>query len=107
MCMEDVRMGRETWGQYQSVAIGTTAVQLWGHADKRVRVVLFGPRSGIATVAPTPNPTIGQGILISASDQPIILTIEDYGSILTNAWFAITDIGTSIFDFTEGLLDRK
>lgn len=105
--MEDVRMGRETWGQYQSVAISTVAAQLWGHADKRVRVVLFGPRSGVATIAPTPSPTLGQGITMSAGDRPIVLTIEDYGSILTNQWFAITDIGTSILDFTEGLLDRK
>ena len=107
MCMEDIRLGRGTYGQFRSVAVSTTATQLWGNSQDRTRVILTGPRSGIISIAPNPSLIFGEGITMAAGDRPIEIAIERYGKILTQAWFAIISAGTATNDFFELFLTKQ
>lgn len=107
MCMEDIRIGRATFGDYRGVTVSTTIAQLLGNAPKRTRITFFGPRNGLVSIAPNPAIVFGEGIVMSAGDRPVMIGIEDYGTLLTQAWFAITDVGSTTVDLWSGLLSKE
>lgn len=44
---------------------------------------------------------------MSPSSHPVVIQIEDYGSLLRLPWFAVADTGTSTLDLFEGILTRQ
>ena len=47
---------------------------------------------------------VGQGFLVKAGDDPLELTIEKYGNIVTKAWYGIDDTSAKDIVIIEGFL---
>lgn len=107
MCMEDIRIGRATDGEYRTRAIAATATQILMRNKWRTRAVIFGPRSGSVSIAPNSSLIVGEGIVMTAGDEPKILRVEEYGNLLCLDWWAISTVGTTSVDLWDGALTRE
>ena len=50
---------------------------------------------------------MGKGFLLEAGDQPLELTIEKYGNIVTKAWYGIIASGADDIVVVEGYLSLE
>lgn len=95
MCMEDVRIGRETTGGQVATTVGTTSVQILSGSPHRYSIVLTPGIANHITFS-TENPAVlGQGINLGPGDGCCKLNIQHHGDLVRKAWYAIADAGSN------------
>ena len=91
MCMEDVRIGRETQSREvtTTVAVAPNRTQLLTGRAERVAII-FVPNAGADYEVTTTSRTgSGGGLLVTTLMPPITLTIQEHGDLVRQAWFCI------------------
>lgn len=104
MCMEDVRIGRETISSAAVVSVGAGAVAQVLPADPyRYALVLSAPASGTCTYSVNQAPGDGEGITFHAGGGPITLGIQEHGDLVRRAWYVYSSAANSLAVHTSSL----
>lgn len=107
MCMEDVRIGRDTICVETTVQVQLTATPLLAASDDRYALVLSVPQgSGGLELSINPAFTIGQGLQMNAGTPPLILTIQEHGDIVRRGLYAAV-LTTPVFVTIWSMILRK
>lgn len=105
MCMEDVKIGRNSSGQFRTIVVTTAAPIVIAPANNS-RIALTFAGDGVETFYLSPNGEGGvfeAGILVTKEMGTFTLTLENVGSLLFQSWSARAKVGDtlgSIFDVT-------
>lgn len=93
MCMEDVRLGRETGhGVYTVTVPNGQAVEVCGRDPQRYSLTIAVGANTPGNAAPSDlTPSATAGIRINNTLPPIIRTIQDHGSDVTDRWRVYAD----------------
>lgn len=89
MCMEDVKIGRETGGNEVPYSVGASAIQILPNDPKRTSLILSPPIANTVTFGFTNSVASGVGMNLSVNSSPIVLNIKDHGELVTKPIFAI------------------
>lgn len=100
MCMEDIRIGRESTSQIKSVrSTGAVPVRAASANTKRIAITICSDAGFLGCCFPGGGATgIGAGIMLPTSSPNFTATFENVGSLLWGEWF-IEDVGGAM-DFT-------
>ena len=104
MCIEDIRLGRKSFGAGKLVAIGSATTIVVQQTQKRVTLILNSLATEAVTYSPNTPVVIGQGIKIPAGTAPVKLNIKDDGSIVSSRWFGVAETGSESALIIEGIL---
>lgn len=101
MCIEDIRIGRQSPSRPRTVAVGSGggSVQIAPANPRRTRLIVMGVRTDTLTVAPEGiDSALTAGVQITPTTPLQVLKIEDWGVILTGPWNAeyLASPGTAI-----------
>lgn len=108
MCMEDVRLGRESG--FNVIPIRTPpgiVVPLFGGAEQRTAIILGAPQAGLLTYSTKADVTTTNGLNLGPGQFPIILTVKDHGKIVQQPWFVVDDGTQRNAQAIEVLLARE
>lgn len=72
---------------------GVASGQLVPSSPYRVGLVLTSAGSGIVTYSPSNPAVLGQGIVLAAGTEPLILTIDQVGQLVQREWNVIHSVG--------------
>lgn len=104
MCIEDVRMGRQSNAQTQSTAIAAGGTAQVLPADPfRYCVILSPPSAGSITYNIRPNPADGEGLTFHQGSSPIALDIQSHGDLVRRAWFAYATNAVTVAPLTVSM----
>lgn len=108
MCMEDVRLGRESGSAYtaRTLDLLQPAVILAPNPN-RVGVILMTGTPSPIYCYPTGRPAGAEGIEVINTKPPIVMRIEEWGQIVTQGWTALDVSGGSILSVIEVFLERR
>lgn len=88
MCMEDIRLGRESYVRRVSVTLPAgTATQLVSPNADRVAIVFPSRLSGNNLFIDIQAPTSSAGI-IAITETALEFNIRDHGGLVKGSWFA-------------------
>lgn len=104
MCMEDVRIGRQSTSSAAVVSVGAGAVAQVLPADPyRYSLVLSAPASGSCTYSINQAPGDGEGITFHAGGGPITLGIQEHGDLVRRAWYVYCSAAVRVAVHTSSL----
>lgn len=106
MCIEDIRLGRQTNWTEANVAVGVTSGNLVAAAPNRVVLIFSPPAAGTVTFSSISPVVAGAGFALNSSGLPIVMNIETWGGGVQAAWFAIASVATSI-QVGQGILAQQ
>jgi hypothetical protein len=90
MCMEDIRIMRETAPQEIVVPVGNAApVQVVPQNATIVAITLDNQGPNDVTISMNPAVTFGAGILLQKADNPIRRSLQQDGNAITRGLYAI------------------
>lgn len=93
MCMEDVRIGRESQGQYGDAVIATTVTPYVPADPHRIALIMWGPPSGTSELSTNPKFSSGQGFHLGSGEGGVVLDVQRHGDIVRRAWYATHSVG--------------
>jgi hypothetical protein len=95
MCLEDIRIGRFSRAYYLSTLMAAGVIAEIAPEDKnRIAIIIGSPTTGTLFFGHDPNITVLTGIPLPTAFPPILLSIKDYGEIVTGKIFGIVAAGT-------------
>jgi hypothetical protein len=103
--MEDIRIGRRSLSRelaFTTPAAG--ALQVLGGSPNRIAIVLGAPLAGVLTYSTNSNPTTGLGINVTVGQDPVVLSIQDAGEIVTHQFWVIGDAAARVGAVIETIL---
>lgn len=104
MCWEDVTIGTMIGSGEKQITTDGLQQSVVGSNPNRATLMLFPPSSGTLNVSTVPGVTTTTGIRLSASVPPLILTLEEHGTIVQREWFGIGSAAGLSFSVIEGIL---
>lgn len=108
MCMEDVRIGRETNATDIIVVVASTPTQLVGGSSKRYCLIFSPPTAGRITIGRDSNHVSdGGGLVLAAGCDPLVLTIQDHGDLVRGPWYAANDGTSRTVGVAWSILERE
>ena len=106
MCMEDVRLARQTGSVVNSVTIGATGVATLVNADPHRLSLTIGVPTGVSVyVSPgstPPSDTFGFPVNSANATKPY--TLDEWGQALLWQWSVFGAVGTVVTYCDTGLL---
>ena len=90
MTPESIRYGRRTTSSQQLVIVGTSSVTFLVSSPRRVAIIVSAPPTNRFTLSLQTTAVLDQGINVYPTGQPLVLTIETHGDLVTRAWTAIS-----------------
>lgn len=109
MCMEDVRLGRET-GAAPSVidCPDATATLLLPYNANRFAVLIGLADTDPAVIGPQGmNVAAGRGYLLAAGAEPLKLDIQHHGRMVTMPWYGSGIGAATVIAVTEVFLEKQ
>lgn len=108
MCMEDIRIGRQTYSDSKVITVNNlTAVPLLPADVNRTYIVIPSTSFGAYYIGINDAVTVNSGFEIRQNNSPIILKIADVGNLVTRQLFAISAAGTFSFLLFFGGLSKR
>lgn len=107
MCMEDIKIGRETKMVQTPKVVGVAAAVIVQADPLRTKLVFCSPSSGNVTLSLKEGVTAGVGLIVPTGLNPFVMSIEDFGQLVTMQWYAIGSAGGLNMSVFEGRLERK
>lgn len=108
MCIEDVHIGRATTSHQGKMVVTTAAKLLTSHSPNRVAILFAPPPSGTLTLA---TESLGlvtlEGINLTSTSAPCLITLKDHGDLCGRAWFAIMSAGSVNITWWETHFDER
>lgn len=87
----------------QFVAVGAAAVPVLPHADNRKSILFTGSNGGRITLSHDPAVAIDNGLTIVQQSGPLRLDYERDGTVVCQAWFAISAGAGNVLGVVEAL----
>lgn len=107
MCLEDVKLGRETSRMDTYPAVTATAAQVLVQRPKRVALILSNAGTNPIFIGFTAGVAAGAGLLLAVNSGPLKLDIQKDGAMITEGLFAICAAAqTSVLAIWETLLEK-
>lgn len=109
MCMEDVRLGRQTGpaGSFFNIGNGTNDT-IAQQNPLRTTLIIACPNAVGCFVAPMPlDPSADQGIFLDRTSDPLILDIQHHGTLVTSQWRADGNAAASTLTVLESILEKQ
>jgi hypothetical protein len=107
MCMEDIRIMRETAANDGVVAVAGLVVPFLKQSKSRVALLIQNIGTNPISVGLTNNVALGAGLNLPVGGSPVLMDIQKHGDIVTRGMFAIAAGGaaSSIY-FMESTLEK-
>lgn len=86
MCLEDIRLGRETLSGVTTLVLDGTDQPLLPQSMSRIALILTPPSQGVVFYHIGSTIPANQGIRLAAGDGPLILDIQQHGDLVRRAW---------------------
>lgn len=93
MCMEDVKLGRDTPVVEQVDTVPNTSSVFVDDDRDRTLLVFFPPPSGTLTLSIKTPAVANEGIILTAGNLPVVLDIKTHGQMVIKRWYAIHSVG--------------
>lgn len=90
MCWEDVKINRNKGGSQITVPVLAASTLVTGTNPRRTGLVILGIDASTTTVSIGRIAVAGQGINLSPTSAPVVLTYDDIGSVIEDAVYAIS-----------------
>lgn len=109
MCMEDVRLGRESGGISKSVTVGAGAsARLCGEDVHRTRLMVSSAGATVVFIGPASvPPTATSGYALTAGQPFATLRVEEWGRLLFESWLAFDPGAGQIVSVADVGLKRE
>lgn len=88
MCMEDIKIGRRTGVYSKSTPGNGTVEKLLDHDPKRIAIILSHTKATAMRFGQTVEDTATHGFLISPTNMPLTLTVQEFGTLVTGPLYA-------------------
>lgn len=97
MCMEDVRIGREsTAAEYRVVLPTGTVKQIVPYDKDRIALIISPPDLNTVYLSFSQDPGSGVGFLLSYRAGPLCLSLQEHGDIVRRAIYGISPSGGEV-----------
>lgn len=107
MCMEDIRIGRKSTA-IEGRLVTNMSVQILCQADpKRTSLIIYPPITGVLYLGTTLNIALLSGIHLSATMEPIRITLATHGQLVTRLWYAVCSVNAAAVSFIETHLEDE
>lgn len=90
MTPDGLQTARKTTSSQQTVSVGTSSGSLTLAAPNRVAIIIGAPPTNRFTLSLQTTAVLDQGITLYPTQEPLILTVEEHGDLVTRAWTAIS-----------------
>lgn len=107
MCIEDIRIARQTTSNRLNLSVTTAAKAIVSHAPNRYAIIFMPPASGTISINVESTVAAGEGISIPAGGAPVILKLTDVGDLVRRGWWAIMSAGTVNYHWIEVFFDER
>lgn len=104
MCLEDVRLMRQSKTVDNTVAIATSSVVLAPANRKRIALLISAPTTVRITLSFKDTAVLDQGINLYPTNVPLHLTLEKHGQIVQRK---ITAIGAALANESIGVWETE
>lgn len=90
MCIEDIRIGRQSDSQIKStaLAVGVASNVLQANTNRIAIIASASTTTGCILSPEGQDPVAGNGIFLSLSQTPMAISIQEAGRILIGGWRA-------------------
>lgn len=105
--MEDIRIGRDTKTSIHTAVISTTPTPIIDASPERTMLIVFPGAAGAITLSPFANMIDGIGIIISGFTSPMVMTIQEYGDIITKQLYVTNATAGTTISWLEGRLAAR
>lgn len=93
MCMEDVRLGRDTMSGMSPFLASVVSTLAIGQGNMRFSLTFPRPLAGSVTYSLN-NPAVsGVGLVLGVGDAAFSMNIKTDGDLVRRAWYAVLDAG--------------
>lgn len=108
MCMEDIRIGRKTNSNEQlRTATQGVNLQMVGPNENRIALIVKCCDANNINISTIPMTAQAQGIILPATAPlPLVMTIEEYGDMVTKPWYVFGGT-TGTYTVIEVFLNDK
>ena len=96
MCCEDLKMGRATRSSARTVALAAGNNACIAPSASRVAIILGSGSAATIGFAPFNMSAITDGIQRGTGQVPTVMTIQEYGDLVTKGWSIFTAAGQSV-----------
>lgn len=96
MCMEDLKIGRNTQSAQIDVTLSTASQQILGPDPNRVAIIFGVPDSSRAYFSSNSPAVVGFGIPQDTAGHPFAITLAEHGEMVRKAWHVIALAGTPL-----------
>ena len=94
MNLDAIATGRQTTSSQQVVSVGTSSTSFLKAAPRRVAIIVSAPQTNRVTLSLDPSAILDQGLTLQPSTDPLVLTVERHGDLVTRRWTAISSTVT-------------
>lgn len=98
---EVLRIARGSTVTETPIAVGIASGAFLGANANRIALTISPAFANNVTISSKATAVLGQGINIPALQDPVRITLEDYGPLLQGAWTAIASAATTVSVFEE------
>lgn len=108
MCMEDVRLGRETTFQANSISLANATNSVIANYDPyRTALILMVTGATAALIGPKPlSPAGGEGAHLGQGEGALSLDVLHHGNLVTQEWRASGDGGATKIVVWQSRLEK-
>jgi len=107
MCLDDIRIGRNTISGETVLTLSTTSSRPISDAPTRVGLIFHPPSSGVVTISMAPTAVAGQGIQLTPASPPLIFRTQSDGDLAQRGWSMVADAGAPTMMVIEQFFDRR
>lgn len=107
MCMEDVRIGRDTSTIVNTFTTSAASTELLKPNPLRLAIILSPPAAGTVFYSPEPISAGGNGLCLQLGSTPLALNVKDHGDIVRQGWYGRGDAANRVHTVIETILARQ
>lgn len=107
MCMEDIRIGRASYGTEMQIPVGVANTPLVGPSPNRIGLTIFPVATNTIFVSSFDTAGGTVGMRINDQTGPLIMDFQQFGSFLRKGFLAAIPGGAATVTIVEVILDAK
>lgn len=107
MCMEDIRIGRESAASESLVSVAATETPLVSPAEDRIGLAIYPVATNTIFLSTVGGVVPNNGIRVNDATGPLIMNFLTHGSLVRKGWNAAIPAGAGAVSVTEVFLARS
>lgn len=106
MCMEDIRVMRETQATVRPVTVGASSLSVAPRNTKRVAIIFTYIGASTITLSLSRPAVAAAGIVLDSTNPVLMMDIQHYGALVFENWFAIAGAASQVLSVAESYLNK-